>query len=395
MNPDNKATADESFDLLRNDLLLRWQRKLRIAPAQGLGVVRRAVFFALLTWLPIMVWAVLNDRLVHATTGEPLLRHFGIHVRCLVAIPLFILAEAMAAGVLGKIVGQFRANDIISDEQQVAFADMLSGVARLRDSTLPWVGVIGLSLAWILGSPVASDAHELSWAAKGTEFGFGGWWFLYVAKPVFVVLLLGWFWRIGLVILLFQRIAKMELSLVPSHPDRCGGLGFLKKLPMALFLVTFAVSAIIASRWMHDVLYHGQTLMALKAPFAVFVVVWGVMMLSPLILFAPRLAAMKSAALLSYGRLIGTHGRLVHQRWILGQNGSSLSAAGDILEAPELGPVTDISAIYDAVAKVTPLPIGKSSIMMVLLPIIIPMLFVISQQIPLRDLLLKLLQTVV
>ncbi len=260
MKTDKAATPDDSFDLLRNDLLLRWQRKLRIAPPQGLGVVRRAVFFALLTWLPIVIWAVLNDRLVHADTGEPLFMHFGIHVRCLVAIPLFILAEAMASGVLQKIVGQFRSNDIIADEQQVAFAQVLSGVARLRDSSLPWIVVIGLAFAWIFGNPVHSDAHELSWAAAGADFGFGGWWFLYVAKPVFVILLLGWLWRIALVILLFQRIAKMNLSLVPSHPDRCGGLGFLKKLPMALFLVTFAVSAIIASRWMHDVLYHGQTL---------------------------------------------------------------------------------------------------------------------------------------
>jgi hypothetical protein len=395
MKTDTAATPDDSFDLLRNDLLLRWQRKLRIAPQQGLGVVRRAVFFALLTWLPIMIWAVLNDRLVHADTGEPLFMHFGIHVRCLVAIPLFILAEAMASGVLQKIVGQFRSNDIITDEQQVAFAEVLSGVARLRDSSLPWIAVIGLAFAWIFGNPVHLDAHELSWAAAGADFGFGGWWFLYVAKPVFVILLLGWLWRIALVILLFQRIAKMNLSLVPSHPDRCGGLGFLKKLPMALFLVTFAVSAIIASRWMHDVLYHGQTLAALKAPFAVFVVVWGAMMLSPLFLFAPRIAAMKRDALLSYGALIGTHGRLVHQRWILGRNVSGASDAGDILDAPELGPVVDISAIYDAVEKVTPLPIGKSSVMMVLIPIILPMLLVISQQIPIRDLLLKLLKTVV
>jgi hypothetical protein len=395
MNPDKTASPDVSFDLLRNDLLLRWQRKLRIAPPQGLGVVRRAVFFALLTWLPIMLWAVLNDRLVHADTGEPLFKHFGIHVRCLVAIPLFILAEAMAAGVLQKIVAQFRLTDIVSDEQEAAFAAVLNGVARLRDSSLPWMVVFGLAFAWIVGNPVHSDAHELSWAAAGADYGFGGWWFLYVAKPIFVILLLGWLWRIALVILLFQRIANMDLSLVPSHPDRCGGLGFLKKLPMALFLVTFAVSAIIASRWMHDVLYHGQTLAALKAPFAVFVVAWSALMLSPLLLFAPRIAAMKGQALLTYGRLIGAHGRLVHQRWILDETVTSETAAGDILAAPELGPVVDISAIYDAVEKVTPVPIGKSSIMLVLIPIILPMLLVISQQIPIRDLLLKLLKTLV
>lgn len=385
---------DDSFDLLRNDLLLDWQRKLKIAPRYGLGVVRRAVFFALFTWLPIVIWALLNDRLLDATTGEPLFKHFGIHVRCLVAIPLFILAEAMADSVLGTIVGQFRASNIVSDEQHAAFAQVLDGVGRLRDASLPWLLVIGVALAWSIGTPAHSDSHDMAWAAEGIHFGFGGWWFLYVARPIFIVLLLGWFWRIALVILLFHRIAKLDLSLVPPHPDRCGGLGFLKKLPMAMFLVTLAVSAVIASSWMHNELYHGQTLASLKAPAAVFVVFWGALMLSPLLLFAPRIAAMKREALLSYGALIGAHGRLVHRRWILGQPVGSESSAGDILDAPELGPVVDISAIYDAVTKVTPIPIGKNSIAMVLIPIALPMLAVVTHEIPIRQLLLGLLKTV-
>jgi hypothetical protein len=395
MDAHNSTAPDANFDLLRNDLLLNWQRKLRIAPREGLGVVRRAVFFALFTWLPIVIWAVLNERLLDANSGEPLFKHFGIHVRCLVAIPLFILAEAMAGGVLHRIVGQFRASNIVSDGQQAAFRHVLDGIARLRDASLPWLCVIGVALAWIFATPVHSDSHDMAWAAQGTQFGVGGWWFLYVARPIFIVLLLGWAWRIALIILLFHRIAKLELSLVPSHPDRCGGLGFLKKLPMAMFLVTLAVSSVIASSWMHNELYHGQTLASLKAPAAVFVVFWGAILLSPLLLFAPRIAAMKSEALLSYGALIGTHGRLVHQRWILSQTVNSDSARGDILDAPELGPVVDISAIYDAVAKVTPIPIGKNSILMVLVPIALPMLAVISHEIPIRDLLLNLLKTVV
>jgi hypothetical protein len=376
-------------------LLLRWQRKLRIAPQEGLGVVRRAIFFALLTWLPIVLWALLNDRLLDASTGEPLLKHFGIHVRCLVAIPLFILSEAMAGGVLHSIIGQFRKSNIIGDNQQVAFAAVLGDLARLRDASLPWICVIGFTVAWIAGMPVHTDADEMSWATAGTDFGFGGLWFLYVAKPIFVVLLLGWVWRIELVILLFHRIAKLELSLTPSHPDHCGGLGFLKKLPMALFLFTLAISSIIASRWMHDVLYHDQTLASLKLPFAVFVIVWVAIMLSPALLFAPRIAAMKREALLTYGALIGQHGRLVHQRWILGYTVNSESDKGDILDAPELGPVVDISAIYDAVQNIKPVPIDKGSIMIVLVPIILPMMFVITHEIPLKDLLLKLVKTVV
>ena len=391
MIPKKPITADEDFDLMRNDALIRWQRKLRIAPQQGLGVVRRAIFFALATWLPLAVWAAMKHRLLEAESGEPLLAHFGIHVRCLVAIPLFILAEAMTHQVIGRIVGQFRASGAVTDQQYPAFLAVLKDMARLRDSSFPWILLISLAFAWTVGSPVDTDVHEMSWAMTGGDFGFGGWWFLYVARPVFLVLLLGWLWRIALVILLFRRLSKLDLSLVPTHPDRCGGLGFVKKLPSALFLVTMAVSSVLASRWMHDMVYHEQTLAALKLPFAGFVVLWSAMLLSPLLMLAPRISAMKRQALLQYGALIGEHGRLVHQRWILGKQ----VPQNDLLDAPELGPVADTAAIYEAVKNVRPLPIDTTTLLMVLLPIFLPMLFVIARQIPIRDLLLQLLKTVV
>lgn len=391
MRPGEPTVPEDDFDLLRNDALLRWQRSLYIAPRQGLGVVRRAIFFALLAWLPLVVWAAVNQRLVDAGSGEPLLVHYGIHVRCLVAIPLFILAEAMAAGVIRKIVRQFRISGIVTDAQRATFRRVLSDTARLRDSSLPWIFVIGVAIAWTLGSPVQSDTHEMSWAAAGGEFGFGGWWFLFVARPLFVVLALGWLWRIVLVIVLFRRLARLELALVPTHPDRNGGLGFVRKLPAAFFLVTLAISAVLASRWMHDVLFHDHSLAAYKLPLGAFVLLWSALLLSPLLMLVPRLAAMKRRALLDYGRLTGEHGRLVHRRWILGET----IPPSELLEAPEIGPVADTAAIFEAVDKVRPFPVGKNTVAMILVPIALPMLFVVAQQIPLREMLLKLLKTLV
>ena len=391
MGFDKPRSADEDFDLLRNDALIRWQRVLHIAPKEGLGVVRRAISFALLTWLPLVVWAWMKHSLIDADSGEPLLAHFGIHVRCLVAIPLFILAEAMSYKVIGQIVGQFRASGAVAEDKYPAFLTVLKDVARLRDSSLPWIFVISLTIAWTLGSPLDTDTHEMSWAMTSGSFGFGAWWFLYVARPVFLLLLLGWLWRIALIILLFHRLSRMELSLVPTHPDRTGGLGFVKKLPSALFLVTLAVSSVIASRWMHEVVYHEQSLAALKLPFAAFVVLWSTLLLSPLLMLAPRISAMKRQALLQYGALIGKQGRLVHQRWILGKS----VPQNELLEAPELGPVADTATIYEAVKKISPLPVGKTTILMLLVPIFLPMLFVIARQIPIRDLLLQLLKVVV
>lgn len=60
-----ESTMNESefeISLVRDDPLFRLQRRLRLIPAEGLGLVRRAVLFALLTWLPIAVWAVVRGR---------------------------------------------------------------------------------------------------------------------------------------------------------------------------------------------------------------------------------------------------------------------------------------------------------------------------------------------
>jgi hypothetical protein len=58
IDPRAEASAASSFSPVDNEPPLRWQRALHLAPAGGLGVIRRAVFFALLTWLPIALWAL-------------------------------------------------------------------------------------------------------------------------------------------------------------------------------------------------------------------------------------------------------------------------------------------------------------------------------------------------
>ena len=92
-----------------------------------------------------------------------------------------------------------------------------------------------------------------------------------------------------------------------------------------------------------------------------------------------------------YSALLSEHGRLVHQKWILGQN----IGERDILDSPELGPSADIETIYAAVKNMRVIPIGKSCIMPILLPIALPMLIVAATQIPLMTILTTLFKALV
>jgi hypothetical protein len=393
--PQTSAPDVESggaFSPVENELPLRWYRRLHLIPANGLGVVRRAVFLALLTWLPIVVWAVTAGRMVTAEAGEPLLQHFGIHVRCLLAIPLLVLAEAAMDKTARRLLPQFLSSGVVAPDQRSQFEQVGVDLRRLRDSSLPWVFVLGVALAWSLVEQPDLRSDAMSWALGADQkLGFGGWWFGYVVRPIFLALVLSWLWRLLLVVYWFRRVGRLELSLVPTHPDRTGGIAFVEKLPGAFSMVTFALSAAIASRWAHEVAYHDQALASYKLPAAAFVILWTLFLLLPLLTLIPALAKARARAIPAYAALVGEQGRLVHRRWILRER----VADTPLLDAPEIGPVADAAAMYDAVTKMRIAPIGKASIVKILVPMALPMLVVAALQIPFKDLLLKLLKALV
>jgi hypothetical protein len=264
-------------------------------------------------------------------------------------------------------------------------------VVRLRDGTLPWVLLFGAAIGWSLADDPLSHGDAMAWAVDGGGLGFGGWWFAYVARPIFLALLLAWAWRILLLTLWLGRVARIDLQLVPTHPDRAGGLGLLEKLPGAFALVSLALSAMLASRWAHEVLHHGAPLTAYRHAVIVFVVVWTAVLLLPLLAFAPALSRTRKRAIRDYSALVGRQGALVHRRWIEGRE----VAAEPILDAPEIGPVADAAAMYEAVVKMRIVPIGKVSIAGILLPLALPLLVVAALQVPLKELLLKLAKALV
>jgi hypothetical protein len=390
--PFSRPGVDAAFSPVENEAPLRWLRRLHLAPDEGLGAARRALGLALLTWLPIAAWALATGRLGSPDdSGESLLRHYGVHVRCLLVIPLLILAEPMLHGAARAVAARLAAT-AATPEARAAFDAAGRAVVRLRDATLPWVLLLGAAIAWSLADDPRTHGDAMAWAvdADGT-LGFGGWWFAYVVRPVFLALLMAWLWRIVLLSLWMGRVGRIDLSLVPTHPDRAGGVALVEKLPGAFALVSIALSAMLASRWAHEILHHGASIAAYRHAVIVFVVVWALLLLLPLLAFAPALARTRKKAILAYSSLVGRQGELVHQRWIEGR----AVAAEPILDAPEIGPVADAAAMYEAVVKMRHLPVGKVSVIGILLPLALPLLVVTALQVPLKDLLLKLAKALV
>lgn len=107
---------------------------------------------------PIAAWALLSGRISDAASGESLLRHYGVHVRCLVVIPLLILAEPMLQRQLKSTAASLAQTRV-------------GGPAATRALRCElWVG-------WALVDRPHTHGDALSWALdERGDRGFGGWW---------------------------------------------------------------------------------------------------------------------------------------------------------------------------------------------------------------------------
>jgi hypothetical protein len=321
---------------------------------------------------------------------DSLLAHYGVHARFLVAVPLFIVAEGMAHAFTTRMLPYFVTSGLVPEAARPAFRQALADTARLRNATLPWIAILAIVIATLTAANVPTEVHQVNWAVEGEGSarhpGFGAWWLLYVGRGVFLTLLLGWVWRVVLFFVLFRKIARLDLSIVPTHPDRNGGLGFLARFPVVFVPVVFAIASVFASAWAHDVVYHQLSVRDLQWEMVAFVVVVLAVFLSPVVVFAKALSRAKKRALLEYGALVGRHGRLVRERWIEGRKLNDDAVLG----APELGPVADTVAMYEAVARMSPLLVSKQSVAPLLAAALVPMLALLSLQIPVVELVKRL-----
>jgi hypothetical protein len=111
-----------------------------------------------------------------------------------------------------------------------------------------------LCLSLVMLSPLIAKQLHLPGATAvfdparaGAGMTLSGWWYWYFCLPLFRFLLFRWLWRLGIWWDFLRRVAKLDLHLVPTHPDRAGGLGYLEVVHTNFFPLVFAFSAVLSA----------------------------------------------------------------------------------------------------------------------------------------------------
>lgn len=195
-------------------------------------------------------------------------------------------------------------------------------------------------------------------------------------------MLLLWIWRWIVWAILLARISRLDLRLVPTHPDLVGGIGFLEQAALSFLSVPVAAGAVMAGGLVLNMTSKRAALSSLLEPVVGFAVIVGTMVVGPLLLFTRKLTAAKRRGQLEYGALATRHNREFGQRWI---GKGAVGAADDPVGDPGISSLADLGTSYSFVDRMRGLPFGRQSLITAVAVCALPVLPSVFARIPIDE----------
>jgi hypothetical protein len=154
------------------------------------------------------------------------------------------------------------------------------------------------------------------------------------------------------------QASRINLKLIPTHPDRCGGLAFLGKNAYVFGPILFAQGAMLAGVVASRVLYRGESLLSFKLQIGAFIGFFVLAILGPLLMYSPRLANVKRKGLVEYGLLAQRYVEGFEQKWIFQER----TAGEELLGSADVQSLADLGNSYSMVREMRTVPFGLDDI---------------------------------
>jgi hypothetical protein len=339
------------FSLVSGGPFFRLLCRARLADDDLMLLRRRIIVIALIAWLPLLVLSVLQGQVLGGNVAVPFALDVGVHARFLVAIPLLIGAELVVHQRMASLRQQFLERHLIPEGGMARFTAAFASAYRLRNSAIAEVLLLGLVYAaWVLiGLPYYMSLATATWFAApsvggGVKLSPAGMWDGYVSMPIFEFLLWRWYFRFFVWTRFLWQLSRIELRLMPMHPDRRGGLGFLSKMASAFIPLLIVHGAVVAAQFANRIFYLGAKLTDFKIATLFLVISLICLVLGPLLVFTPQLVRAKRAGLRKYGTLAQRYVLEFDAKWLRDGTGAKplLLGSGDIQSLADLSNSFDI-----------------------------------------------------
>ena len=326
----------------------------------------------LVTWVPLVVLSAFGDVRSGGRGTLFLLADYTVYVRFLLAVPVLVVAEGVIWPRVFDLFHYLVRGGMVAEAEVPALERLIKGFDALRRS---WMMRAAAAFCVVFGmrflrTDILSDASAWQFVSSspGSARSLAGWWHLVVSVPIFQFLVFLWACRYAIWCGFLFRLSRLDLDLLPTHPDRSAGLRPIGQVHQYWAIVVFAVSSLVAVHIGVELLENGRSILDYRLQLAAFLGMSLVVLFAPFLAFSGKLLAARNRGLLEYGRFAAAYTRAFNAKWIDGApaDPDGLLGTGDIQS------LADLANSYAVVHEVRLLPFDLVNVMAIVLAVAIP-----------------------
>lgn len=382
----------KDFSLVLGGPFYQLLRRAHLSDDALLMVRQRVVAIALLAWLPLLILSAIEGHVWGKSVAVPFLLDLEVHIRFLIVVPLLVIAELVVHQRLRPLAKAFLDRHLIPEDDFPRFDKAITSAFRLRNSVIVEVLLIaivygvGVAVVWRQFTALSANTWYAPASLTGPTLSFAGLWYSYLSLPIFQFLLLRWYFRILIWGRFLWQVSRIKLALVPTHPDRVGGLGFLSNAVYAFSVLVVAHGAMVSSQIANRIFFLGAKLPEFEGEIAIVAIFLLCVIFGPLLVFVPQLAQAKRTGLREYGTLAESYVRDFDDKWL-----RRPKPEGEVLiGSTDIQSLADLANSFEVVRSMRLLPISRDAILQLAAALLLPLLPLLLTVMPLKELLTRL-----
>jgi hypothetical protein len=383
-----RDTDAHDFSVVLGGPLFRAYRLTHLSGEALELATRRVVVVSLFAWVPLLVLSAFEGS-AWSGVKEPFLRDPDVQARLLIALPMMIAGELLVHRRMSLAAREFLRRGLVTDAGRPRFEAAIASALRLRNSSLAeflllaLVYLLGITVIWHSVSALDIDSWYRHPDGDAYHVTIAGWWYRLVSLPLFQFILYRWYLRLGVWAWLLWKVVRTGLDLLPTHPDRCGGLGFLGESTYALVPLLAAHGTLFAGVAASGIAFEGRTLAEYWPGVILLATLVFLIALGPLLVFVPTLLRTKINGLQEYGLLAQHYVHDFDRKWVH----DNAVAAEPLLGTSDLQSLADLGNSYQVIAGMGLMPITRETLVRLAGATLVPLVPLVLSLFSVRELL--------
>lgn len=353
------------------------------------SIKKRILFWVLLVWLPPVVAIIIAKILKVETPDIGLFQDFAFHVRCLISIPILLMAEKIIFKGLNEVIPNALYRGVFRSDQTNILGSLSSQIYKHQGSIVIEILLLIFSITIVFNNLYIDLPPGISsWKTMNdTFYHFANGWNKWVGLTVYYFFILRWIYKFLLWCIFLFKFVLLKPHLQSLHPDKMGGISFIVKRHVSFGLVATAMSSVASANISSSIIFGKLSLETFYLPLGIYLAIMISIFLVPLFILTPLLFNAKRRAKHQYGDLAYSYAETFEMKWF---NNNDLKPV--MLGTSDIQSLNDLMGSYAELKTMRILPINHRMLVVLVLLIGLPLLPLGLFKIPLSEVLSLLLK---